>query len=129
MADIRRLMDHLLLWCGLIGFAGALLLAKLEDGYGLWHHPGQWLMRYHGLTFYGGLIFGAITYLYILKRRGIPLATAADIGSPGMLLAYAIGRLGCHLAGDGDWGIINRAAKTDFTVLGTRLGMGCALST
>ncbi len=109
--DIGRLMDWLLLWCGVIGFAGALLLAKLEDGYGLWHQPWHWLVRYHGLTFYGGLLFGAVTYLLILRRRGISLATAADIGSPGMLLAYAIGRMGCHLAGDGDWGIVNRLAK------------------
>jgi len=111
--DIRigRLMDQLLLFCGLIGFAGALLLAKLEDSYNLWHHPGQWLLRYHGLTYLGGLIFGAITYLVMLKRRGIPLATAADIGSPGMMLAYAIGRMGCHLAGDGDWGIVSTSPK------------------
>ena len=112
-ADIHvgRLMDRVLLCCGLIGFAGALLLAKLEDSYGLWHHPWRWLIRYHGLNYYGGLIFGAITYLYILRRRGIPLAVAADIGSPGMMLAYAIGRLGCHLAGDGDWGIVVRSPK------------------
>jgi phosphatidylglycerol---prolipoprotein diacylglyceryl transferase len=108
---VGRLMDRLLLWCGLIGFAGALLLAKLEDGYGLWHHPWRWLIRYQGLNYYGGLIFGAITYLYILRRRGIPLAVAADIGSPGMMLAYAIGRMGCHLAGDGDWGIVVRSPK------------------
>lgn len=108
---VGRLMDLLLLSCGLIGFAGALLLAKLEDGYGLWQHPWHWLIMYHGLTFYGGLLFGAVTYLVILYRRGIPLATAADIGSPGMMLAYAIGRMGCHLAGDGDWGIVNRSAK------------------
>jgi len=108
---IGRLMDMLLLWCGLIGFAGALLLAKLEDTNGLWHQPWRWLVRYHGLTFYGGLLFGAVTYLVMLRRRGISLATAADIGSPGMMLAYAIGRMGCHLAGDGDWGIVNRAAK------------------
>ena len=112
-AEIRisRLMDRLLICCGLIGFAGALLLAKLEDTHGLWHQPWRWLMQYHGLTFYGGLLFGAVTYLVMLRRQGISLATAVDIGSPGMLLAYAIGRLGCHLAGDGDWGIVNRAAK------------------
>jgi len=108
---IGRLMDRLLLCCGLIGFAGALLLAKLEDTYGWWHQPWRWLIRYHGLTFYGGLLFGAVTYLVMLRRRGISLATAADIGSPGMMLAYAIGRMGCHLAGDGDWGIVNRAVK------------------
>jgi phosphatidylglycerol:prolipoprotein diacylglycerol transferase len=108
---VGRLMDRLLLCCGLIGFAGALLMAKFEDSYNLWHHPWHWLLRYHGLTYYGGLIFGAATYFYILRRRGIPLAVAADIGSPGMMLAYAIGRMGCQLAGDGDWGIVNRAAK------------------
>ena len=106
---IGRLMDRLLVCCGLIGFAGALLLAKLEDTYGWWHQPWRWLVRYQGLTFYGGLLFGAVTYLVMLRRRGISLATAADIGSPGMMLAYAIGRMGCHLAGDGDWGIINRS--------------------
>ena len=106
---IGPLMDRLLLCCGLIGFAGALLLAKLEDTYGLWHHPGKWLTRYHGLTYFGGLLFGIATYLIILHRKGIALTTALDIGSPGMMLAYAIGRMGCHLAGDGDWGIINRS--------------------
>jgi len=109
--DVRRLMDRLLLWCGLIGFAGALLLAKLEDTYNLFHHPWRWLPRYHGLTYFGGLLFGAVTFFIILRRRGIPVAVAADIGSPGMMLAYAIGRLGCHLAGDGDWGIVVHAPK------------------
>lgn len=107
-------MDRLLLFCGLIGFAGALLLAKLEDTYNLIHHPWNWLIRYHGLTYFGGLLFGAVTYLVILRRRGISLATAADIGSPGMMLAYAVGRMGCHLAGDGDWGIIPPSPKPDW---------------
>ncbi len=94
---IGRLMDRLLLWCGLIGFAGALLLAKLEG--------------HTGLNYFGGLLFGMITYLFILHRKGIALTTALDIGSPGMMLAYAIGRIGCHLAGDGDWGIISSSPK------------------
>lgn len=112
--DVPRLMDRLLLFCGLLGFAGALLLAKLEDTYNLIHHPWNWLIRYHGLTYFGGLLFGAVTYLVILRRRGISLATAADIGSPGMMLAYAVGRMGCHLAGDGDWGIIPPSPKPDW---------------
>jgi phosphatidylglycerol:prolipoprotein diacylglycerol transferase len=104
-------MDRVLLWCGLIGFAGALLFAKLEDTFNLFHHPWRWLVRYHGLTYFGGLLFGAVTYLVLLRRRGIPLAVAADIGSPGMMLAYAVGRLGCQLSGDGDWGVLVRAPK------------------
>ena len=108
---VPRLMDRLLLFCGLIGFAGALLLAKLEDSYNLFHHPLTWFRTYHGLTYYGGLLFGTATYLIILHRKKIVLATALDIGSPGMMLAYGVGRLGCHLAGDGDWGIISSQPK------------------
>lgn len=35
------------------------------------------------------------------------LAHVSDVGAPGIMLAYAIGRIGCQLAGDGDWGIVN----------------------
>ncbi len=34
-----------------------------------------------------------------------------DVGGPGMMLAYAIGRMGCQMSGDGDWGIPNPAVK------------------
>jgi len=88
-----QLMDRLLLFCGIAGFAGAIGFAKIEG--------------VSGLNYYGALIAGAGTYLYINRKHGISLPIAADIGSPGMMLAYAIGRLGCHLAGDGDWGIVN----------------------
>ncbi|HTI10705.1 MAG TPA: prolipoprotein diacylglyceryl transferase family protein [Puia sp.] len=88
-----QLMDRLLLACGIAGFAGAILFAKMEG--------------VSGLNYYGALIAGALTYLYINWRHGIPLLLAADIGSPGMMLAYGVGRIGCHLAGDGDWGIAN----------------------
>jgi phosphatidylglycerol:prolipoprotein diacylglycerol transferase len=108
---VNRLMDQLLLWCGIVGFIGALLFAKFEDVRGFWLHPLRWLLTYNGLVYYGGLIFGAVTYLYITHRKGISLAVAADIGSPGMMLAYAVGRIGCQLAGDGDWGIVHTAPK------------------
>jgi prolipoprotein diacylglyceryltransferase len=34
-----------------------------------------------------------------------------DIGGPGMMLAYGIGRIGCQMSGDGDWGIYNLKPK------------------
>jgi phosphatidylglycerol:prolipoprotein diacylglycerol transferase len=101
-----QLMDYLLLYCGLFGFAGAILFAKLEA---VSVHGS--LLSFNGLNYYGGLIAGALTYLYINKRYGIRSAIAADIGSPGMMLAYAIGRIGCHVAGDGDWGITNEQPR------------------
>lgn len=35
----------------------------------------------------------------------------ADAFAPAMMLAYGVGRIGCHVAGDGDWGIINFSPK------------------
>lgn len=104
-------MDKLLFWCGLYGFIGAILLCKMERLDELIKKPIQFFLTFNGLAFYGGLIFGTVTYLYITKRMGIALSNALDIGSPGMMLAYGIGRMGCHLSGDGDWGIINMAPK------------------
>ena len=101
-----QLMDYLLLYCGLFGFAGAIVFAKLENLSG--HGP---FFSFNGLNYYGALIAGALTYLYINKRYGIRPVIAADIGSPGMMLAYAVGRVGCHVAGDGDWGIINEKPR------------------
>ena len=108
---VSRLMDQLLLCCAVTGFVGALLFAKLEDVHGVFEHPFRWLLSYNGLVYYGGLVFGALTYLYITRKKGISFAVAADIGSPGMMLAYGLGRMGCHLSGDGDWGIVNRMPK------------------
>lgn len=106
-----ELMDTLLFYCGVFGLAGAIIFAKLEYTGGFWAHPLEWLFTYNGLSYYGALIFGATTYLFINYRHHIRLAVAADTGSPGMMLAYGIGRMGCHLAGDGDWGIVNLYPK------------------
>ncbi|MBK8228270.1 MAG: prolipoprotein diacylglyceryl transferase [Flavobacteriales bacterium] len=64
-----------------------------------------------GLTMYGGLIVaGAMVIRYFLKN-GIPAWNGADAAAPGVMLAYAIGRIGCQVSGDGDWGIVNTAFR------------------
>ena len=58
-----------------------------------------------GFTFYGGFIIAAI-YVYILaKRDGTDIAKFCDSLGPCLALGYAVGRLGCQLSGDGDYGI------------------------
>ena len=103
--------DRMLLWCASIGFIGAILFAKLEQWSLLFSDPGLFFTSYNGLNFLGGFIFGAGIYFYRCRKMGINMVTAADIGSPGIMLAYGFGRIGCHLSGDGDWGIINNAPK------------------
>lgn len=64
-----------------------------------------------GLTIYGGLILGSAAALFFAYRKGIPFLHLTDSATPGMILAYGIGRIGCQVSGDGDWGIANLAPK------------------
>ena len=57
-----------------------------------------------GLVFYGGLLGGAVAVLGWAKWRGTLDAMLCDAVAPGLAAAYAIGRIGCQLAGDGDYG-------------------------
>jgi phosphatidylglycerol:prolipoprotein diacylglycerol transferase len=72
--------------------------AFLEDPIGMAFSPG-------GLTFFGGLIVAIISIWIYARRKKIPFIVLADAAAPALALAYGIGRIGCHLAGDGDYGI------------------------
>jgi phosphatidylglycerol:prolipoprotein diacylglycerol transferase len=66
--------------------------------------PAAFLFSASGLTFLGGLVFASIAILWYAKQKGIDRARLADAIAPGLILAYGIGRIGCYLSGDGDWG-------------------------
>lgn len=57
-----------------------------------------------GLVWYGGLIGGSATISWIIHRSPNPFLPTVDIIGPLLLLGYGIGRIGCLLAGDGDYG-------------------------
>ncbi|MEZ4701400.1 MAG: prolipoprotein diacylglyceryl transferase [Rhodothermales bacterium] len=97
------------------GFAGAKLFHILENLDQFARAPFQMVFSSGGFTFYGGLIVAAaVVYTYV-RKKGLDAAVFADSLAPGLMIAYGIGRLGCHLAGDGDWGIPSDvAAKPDW---------------
>ncbi|MDG2059208.1 MAG: prolipoprotein diacylglyceryl transferase, partial [Flavobacteriales bacterium] len=51
---------------------------------------------------------------YYAKKNNIKLEHLVDVFAPVLILAYGIGRMGCHFSGDGDWGIVNTASKPDW---------------
>jgi phosphatidylglycerol---prolipoprotein diacylglyceryl transferase len=57
-----------------------------------------------GLVWYGGLIGGAAGVLLWAWRRGYLGVQLLDVLAPALALGYAIGRVGCQLSGDGDYG-------------------------
>ncbi len=99
----------------LAAFVGGLLGAKLFhilenlDEFAV--DPMGSIISFSGLTFYGGLIVGGAAVLYKANKKGIPVLHMLDVGGPAMMLAYGIGRIGCHVSGDGDWGIVNTNPK------------------
>ncbi len=106
-----ELMGSILVWAAVWGFAGAKLFNGLENWSDFMKDPVGMLIGFSGLTFYGGLICGGIAVLYIAHKNGVKPLTMLDIGGPGMMLSYALGRIGCQMSGDGDWGIPNLAPK------------------
>lgn len=106
-----QLMGNFTVAAAVTGLIGAKIFHNLENWGEFMQDPWGNLFAFSGLTFYGGLLFGAITVLYLAKKNGIHWREMLDIGAPGMMLAYGVGRIGCHLSGDGDWGIVNTAQK------------------
>lgn len=106
-----ELMSNMVVWAAVWGFLGAKIFDNLEHWDTFIQDPLGGLFAFTGLTFYGGLICGGAAVLYIARKNGIKPLHMLDIGGPGMMLAYSVGRIGCHLAGDGDWGIVNLHPK------------------
>jgi phosphatidylglycerol:prolipoprotein diacylglycerol transferase len=68
--------------------------------------PMNYIFTGAGFTWYGGLLGGTAAVSWIAKKNSIPWLTAADIAAPALAIGYGIGRIGCHVAGDGDWGAV-----------------------
>lgn len=97
------------------GIVGAKLFTILGNPGQFLLDPAGMIFSTGGLTFYGGLLVAAGAIVWYLRRHALSVPRVADAAAPGLMLAYGIGRVGCHLAGDGDWGIpADLAAKPDW---------------
>lgn len=106
-----ELMGNILLWAAVWGILGAKIFHNLEYWDQFVRNPIEGLLSFSGLTFYGGIICGGAAVIYYTYKQGINPLHMLDVGAPGMMIGYAVGRMGCHLSGDGDWGIENTLPK------------------
>jgi len=90
---------------GLAGLVGARLYHVLESPSEFFANPWPQLFSRYGFAWFGGLIGGFLALVILARRSGIPLLEFLDICSPAACVGYAIGRIGCLLSGDGDYGI------------------------
>ena len=104
-------VGDIVLQAALWGFIGAKIFHNLENLNDFAKDPIGSLIAFSGLTFYGGLIIATIAIIFYIKKYKISVIHFADAMAPTMLFAYAAGRIGCHMSGDGDWGIVNLHPK------------------
>jgi len=86
------------------GIAGAKVYYLIEEWPDFLRDPIGMTFSGAGLTFYGGLFGGLVAVSMVLWRGRVSFFRVADIMGPVLLLGYGIGRVGCFLAGDGDYG-------------------------
>ncbi len=86
---------------GLAGLVGAKLYHAFQD-------PSTWkaeLISRYGFAWFGGFLGGFVTLLFLARHYKIPTLEFMDLCSPAAAVGYAIGRIGCLLSGDGDYGV------------------------
>jgi phosphatidylglycerol:prolipoprotein diacylglycerol transferase len=98
--------SNLLVATALGGIGGARIWAIANEWEAFIDAPLLTVFAGAGFVWYGGLIGGATAAMLVFRRHGTPWLRGADCIAPGLLLGQAIGRIGCHLAGDGDWGAV-----------------------
>ncbi len=108
-----ELMWNVIFIGAIAGLLGAKIFHNLENLDDFMRDPIDALLSFSGLTFYGGLIVAAIAILIYTGKHGIPAKHMVDATAPALMLAYGVGRIGCQLSGDGDWGIVNLAPKPE----------------
>lgn len=105
------LMNTFIILALVVGVAGAKLFHLFDYWEEFLADPAGMLFATSGLTFYGGLICAALAIAFFAHRKGVSVPRLADAVAPTLLLGYGIGRIGCYLAGDGDWGVCSSLAS------------------
>lgn len=86
------------------GLVGAKLYHVLETPRDLFADP-RILISQYGFAWFGGFLGGFIAFALLARHYRIPLLEMFDAASPAAALGYGIGRIGCLISGDGDYGI------------------------
>lgn len=95
----------------IFGLLGAKIFSIFEEWDSFKQDPLGTFFSPAGLTMYGGLICAALAIWVYARRNKISIHNLNDATAPGLMLAYGVGRLGCHFAGDGDWGIPSQLSE------------------
>lgn len=109
MVSPHEKTSDIVILAGLSGVIGAKLFSVFENLPALAKDPMGVLFSGSGLNVLGGVIVATVIVIWYIKKLKINPWYVMDIGGMGILVGYAVGRIGCQLSGDGDWGIVASA--------------------
>jgi phosphatidylglycerol:prolipoprotein diacylglycerol transferase len=87
------------------GIVGSRIYAIMDDLPTYLADPKSMIFSGSGFVFYGGMIGGILGAYLVSRWYRISFAVTMDMCAPALAIGQAIGRIGCQLAGDGDWGL------------------------
>jgi prolipoprotein diacylglyceryl transferase len=96
---------NLTLLLGVMGVVGAKVYSALETPQELLAHPLDTIFSRTGFTWHGSLVLCALMLVFWARRYRVPVLVLLDACAPATALGYGIGRMGCLISGDGDYGI------------------------
>lgn len=89
---------------GLAGLVGSRLYHLLQSPREFLADPWPQLFSTMGFAFVGAIIGGFLALLFLARRFRVAPLLMLDAASPAAALGYGIGRIGCLISGDGDYG-------------------------
>ena len=104
----RDFASSLVVWAAIAGIACSRLYSVIDNFSAYMHDPWSIIFSGSGFVWYGGLIGGLLSSYFVSRYYKIDFSTAADMAGPALVIGQALGRIGCHLSGDGDWGMPTR---------------------
>ncbi|HBS85368.1 MAG: hypothetical protein A2W91_16300 [Bacteroidetes bacterium GWF2_38_335] len=111
---LYQMVPNFLIVAAFFGLLGTKIFGHIENYKEFAADPIGELFSLNNLAFYGGLIVGGAALVVFGKNNGIKPLYMLDSGATAVALGYGVGRMGCHLAGDGCWGVVNTAPKPDW---------------
>ncbi|HUL44270.1 MAG TPA: prolipoprotein diacylglyceryl transferase [Bacteroidota bacterium] len=101
----QNMASTITLLAAAFGIAGSKILFLIESWDDFIRDPIGMTFSAGGLTWYGGFFLATLAVWIYVRRRKIPFLKICDAIAPGLMLGYGVARIGCHLAGDGDYGM------------------------
>jgi len=97
----------LILWTAICGVAGSRLYDIADNWSRYAANPWDMIFSGSGFVWYGGLAGGIVASYFVARHYKIRWLVLTDMAAPGLAIGHAVGRIGCQLSGDGDWGMVS----------------------